>query len=59
MAQGYSFLIAYDVIYKKYLQLMEDVKNNDFTLLDEIHHLSSGMKAVFTQTTFEGLCTVR
>lgn len=35
------------------------MKSGDYSLLDEIHHLSSGMKSVFTQVCFDGLVTIR
>ena len=38
---------------------MEDIKHNKFDLLDVFSHLSSGMKAVYTQVALDGILTVR
>jgi hypothetical protein len=39
--------------------LIEGIDNEDFSLLDLMHHLTSGMKAVYTQETFDGLISIR
>jgi len=42
-----------------YEQLIEDIKVEKFELLDILHHLSSGMKATFSQITNDGMFTIR
>jgi acyl-CoA oxidase len=42
-----------------YRKLIKDIENNDFTLLDPLHHYTSGMKAVFTQECFDGALKIR
>ena len=39
---------------KMYRKLMVDIKNNDFGVLDILHHFTSGMKAVYTQECMDG-----
>jgi acyl-CoA oxidase len=40
-------------------QLMEDMKTSNFELLDLTHHLTSGMKSVYTQEAVDNLIIVR
>ena len=42
------FLFNWSIINKMFHQLVEDIKTNNFAILEEMHHLSSGMKALFT-----------
>lgn len=42
-----------------YNQLISDITTEKFDLLEPIHHLISGMKAVFSQITNDGLYTIR
>ena len=48
IAQGFSFFMAFGFVLKIYFQLRENIKKEDYTLMDEMHHLTSGMKSVFT-----------
>ena len=59
MAAGMCFSVAHSHVHTKYHQLLDDIKNDKFELLDELHHLTSGMKSLFTQTTNDGLYTIR
>jgi hypothetical protein len=43
----------------QYEKLLEGIKNDNFDLLDLMHHLTSGMKAVYTQEVFDGLINIR
>jgi len=38
---------------------MNDIKSNNFKLLDVLHHYTSGMKAVFTQECFDSALKIR
>jgi hypothetical protein len=38
---------------------MEDIKEEKFDLLDQLHHLTSGMKSVYTQVCLDGIFAVR
>lgn len=40
-------------------KLNNDIKEDNFKLLDELHHWTSGLKAQFTQMTYEGVDIVR
>lgn len=51
--------MAFGYMMKMYNKLREDVKKGDYTLMDEMHHLTSGMKSVYTQTCFDGLLQLR
>ena len=43
----------------RYNQMLEEIKEENFDSLDELHHLTSGFKSLHTQQTYEGLYTVR
>jgi len=38
---------------------MIDIKKSKFDLMDIVHHLTSGMKSVFTQDCSESLLVIR
>ena len=59
LAAGLAFEFVHSHVKDKYNQLLKDIKSQKFDLLDEMHHLTSGMKSVFTQTTNDGLYTIR
>lgn len=40
-------------------QLMKDIHQGNFGLLDICHHLSSGYKASYTKIVYEGIDTMR
>ena len=48
MAGMYAQGFAIDAVNKSYEQLLEGIKKEDFSLLDLMHHFTSGMKSVFT-----------
>lgn len=50
---------AADYSLQKYYTLRQDIKKSKFQLLDVAHHYTSGMKAVFTQNTMDGLIAIR
>jgi len=39
--------------------LLENVKKGSFEGVEEMHHLSSGFKSLFTQRTMDGLMLIR
>ena len=51
--------ISFDYINKMYIQLLDEIMEEKFELLDVMHHLLSGMKAVFTQITNDAMFTIR
>lgn len=56
MALGFAVCASYYYVRSNiYKPLLEGVKSNDFSLMDEVHHLSSGMKSLHTQITNDGL----
>ena len=59
MALGFCMMMGQDLVYKKYHALLDQVSKGNFDLMDEMHHLSSGMKSVWTQQCMDGLMVVR
>ena len=55
LATCFGFAACHKYVQSQYKQLLEDIKVDKFDLLDELHHFTSGMKSVFTQTTNDGL----
>ena len=43
-----AFTFASDMVIAKHTQLLKDIEKHNFTLLDPLHHYTSGMKAVFS-----------
>lgn len=39
--------------------MIKDFENGDFSMLNVMHHLTSGMKSVNTQMTVDGLMDIR
>jgi acyl-CoA oxidase len=59
LATCFGFAACHKYVHGQYKQLLEDIKVDKFDLLDELHHFTSGMKSVFTQTTNDGLFQIR
>ena len=60
MSIGYMILCSHFAVNKIYQQLLTDIKQEGkVDLLDLMHHLSSGMKSIYTQTTMDGLMVIR
>lgn len=58
-AKMLAFSCTADMVVAKHTQLMEDIKKQNFKLLDPLHHYTSGMKAVYTQTAMDSLYLIR
>ena len=56
---GFGMMMVDTFVKKMYVQLLEDIKQDKFDLMDELHHLTSGFKAVYTQMTMDGLLVIR
>jgi len=56
-----SYLMLANVTYIKdlYTEMMTRVRNDDFSLMDVMHHLLSGYKVIFTNWTHFGIDIVR
>jgi len=54
-----AFLFTHTIILDRFVKMLEDVKKGNFGDMEIIHHLSSGMKTLFTQICFNGLQVVR
>lgn len=48
-----------DLCYRKYLKMVEDMKNKDYSLMDLMHHYTTGGKSVFTQECQDSLYRLR
>ena len=48
-----------DVILKMYNSMVEDIKKQDYSKMDIMHHLTAGGKSVFTQDCNDALYTIR
>lgn len=59
LGQIFSFLIASDYVNELNKKMIEGFQKHEFYLLDEMHHLTSGFKAVFTQSANDGLYLFR
>ena len=59
LAQMYAQALASHHVSEMYRQLMKDIENDKFELLDILHHYTSGMKAVYTSETFAASIHIR
>jgi acyl-CoA oxidase len=55
LARAYIMQVNGELTARKFAQLMEEIKQSNFTLLDEAHHYLAGYKALFTDWTFQGI----
>lgn len=55
----FANLMASDYVRKNFQDMKDGFTRNDFQLLDVMHHLTSGFKALFTQNTNDGLYQIR
>ena len=59
VAKMFAHAIFHDHLDKQYFKMLEEAKGGDFKLLDLIHHLSSGGKAVNSQEALDSLFVIR
>lgn len=59
LSQATCFVLCHAFVLEKYDELLAGVKKGDFSLLDEMHHYTSGMKSVFSQYCMDGLLISR
>jgi hypothetical protein len=53
-----GFLVS-NYIDNGYFEMQEQIKNDNFTKMDEMHHLTSGFKSLHTQQCYDGLIQIR
>lgn len=53
------FSAGTEYVVNLYNQLMKDVDDNNFKLLEVLHHFTSGMKSVYTQDGVDGMAMMR
>lgn len=59
MAKFYGMLFASQYYFEIFKQLMVDIKKEDFKNMDLVHHFSSGMKSIYSQTAMDNIYTIR
>jgi len=59
LAYSYGMSFMSKEITDNYYQMMRDVDNGKFDLLDIMHHYTSGCKAFYSDITYNGLDTLR
>ena len=59
MATMFAHSAGVQYVIEYFDKLLADIKKQDFTLLDMLHHYSSGMKSVFTQDAVDNLIIIR
>ena len=59
LASAFAFQFSSVHLNEVVNQLQVDIKSNKFELLDLCHHYTSGMKAIFTQMSYESLLLIR
>ena len=59
MAKMFAHAYTADFVHKMYVQLVENIANDDYKLIDPLHHFTSGMKSVFTQEAMDSLILIR
>lgn len=50
---------AHTMIEQEYIQLLEDMKTENFEKIDMMHHYTAGMKSVFTDIAIQALYQIR
>lgn len=59
LAIAFANKFSFRVLWTKHFDLLDDVKQGKFDKVEEMHHLSSGFKALCTQRTMDGLMVAR
>ena len=54
---AYSYSIQH--VRGKYDAMVEGINRKDFSLLDLLHHYTSGFKSVYSQVTFDSIVSLR
>ena len=54
---AHSFMTQH--VSAKYALLLKGMENNDFSLLDLLHHYTAGLKALHTQECMDSLLEIR
>ena len=59
LASAVAMQVVQDEVTCRYEQLMKDIKKQNFKGLDVLHHLTSGMKSVYSQETNDAQYVIR
>lgn len=59
LALSYAMKMTFIDLWRMYKDLLADVKHDNFDKMEEMHHLSSGFKALYTQRAMDGLLLIR
>jgi len=59
LADSYVMKVTGNTIYDLQTKMYEELKVGKFELLDILHHLTSGMKSIYTQMCYEAMDLIR
>ena len=59
LALSFAMKWTFHDLWIQYFNLLDDVKNEKFDSVEEMHHLSSGFKSFCTQRAMDGLMLIR
>jgi len=59
VANMFAMSTSADTVSQKYAELMRNLKKGVFTGLEELHHYTSGFKALYTQDANDSLFVIR
>ena len=59
LARALAQKFGADFLNSQYREMISQIDKGNFKLLDLVHHYSCGMKSLYTQTSFDGLLTIR
>lgn len=59
LALSMAFKFNFFDLWKRYFQFLDEIKQGKFDQMEEMHHLSSGFKALYTQRTMDSLLLIR
>ena len=59
LAHCFAMYFGSSYIVKMHQDFMQDIKTDDLSKLEMIHHLSAGFKAVYSKITYESMDNAR
>ena len=59
MAVAYAMQFSFKTIYDLALKVTNETQEGNYDNLDEMHHLTSGFKALYSDICFYGLLQIR
>jgi len=59
LADSFVMIVTGNTIHDLQTKMYEELKVGKFELLDILHHLTSGMKSIYTQMAYEAIDLIR